>query len=150
MRWFISNTTIRFRLGHNLSIDAHLEDPNISYSLEKFDADSTRDKIQSTDTKIAAWMGVPIPEQTTLEAIEQILLDSKEFKRLEVNQVQLLIKSIILKPGKQPKGDKKVSAIHIVVSENKKAQAQKASKRFMLISQDRTIQKEYSGERLKT
>ena len=45
MGWFTSNITIQFRLGHNLSIDAILEDPNLSYSLEKFDADLTRDKI---------------------------------------------------------------------------------------------------------
>ena len=44
MGWFTSNTTIRFRLGHNLSIDVLLEDPNLGYSLEKFDADLTRDK----------------------------------------------------------------------------------------------------------
>ena len=45
MGWFTSNTTIQLKLGHNLSIDAILEDPNLSYSLEKFDADLTRDKI---------------------------------------------------------------------------------------------------------
>ena len=42
-----------------------------------------------------------------------------------MDQVQLLIKRIILKPDKQPKGNKKVSAIHVVVSEDKKAQARK-------------------------
>ena len=87
MGWFTSNTTIRFRLGHNLSIESLLEDPNLGYSLEKFDTDLTRDKIQSTDTAIAVWLGGPIPEPTTLEAVEQILLNSKEFKRLEVDQV---------------------------------------------------------------
>ena len=45
MGWFTSNTTIRFKLGHNLSIDAILEDPNLSYSLKNFEADLTRDKI---------------------------------------------------------------------------------------------------------
>ena len=52
MGWFTSNTTIRFRLGHNLSIDAILENPNLVYSLKQIDADLTRDKIQSTDTAI--------------------------------------------------------------------------------------------------
>ena len=101
MGWFTSNTTIRFRLDHNLSIDAFLEDPNLSYSLEKFDADLIRDKIQSTDTVIIEWLRGHIPEQATLEVIKQIILESKEFKRLEVNQVQLLIQRIILKPGKK-------------------------------------------------
>ena len=45
-----------FRLGHNLSIDALLEDSNFSYILKKIDADLTRDKIQSTDTAIAVWL----------------------------------------------------------------------------------------------
>ena len=124
MRWFTSNTTIRFRLDHNLSIDSLLKDPNLGYSLDKFDADFTRDKIKS----IAVWLGGPIPEQATLEVIEQIILDSKEFKRLEMDQVQLLIKCIILKPGKQPKGDKKVSAINVVVAEDKKPQTCKVLK----------------------
>ena len=101
MGWFTSNTNIRFRLDHNLSIDAFLEDPNLSYSLEKFDADLIRDKIQSTDTVIIEWLRGHIPEQATLEVIKQIILESKEFKRLEVNQVQLLIQRIILKPGKK-------------------------------------------------
>ena len=37
---------------YNLSIDDLLEDPNLSYSLDKFNADLIRDKIQSTDTAI--------------------------------------------------------------------------------------------------
>ena len=72
------------------------------------------------------WLEGPIPERVTLEAIEQILLDSKKFKRLEVDQVQLLIKRIILKPGKQSKGNKKVSTIHVVVLEDKRNQTRKA------------------------
>ena len=66
------------------------------------------------------WLGGPILERITLDAIEQILLNSKKSKRLEVDQVQLLIKRIILKPGKQSKENKKVSTIHIVVLEDKK------------------------------
>ena len=68
--WFTSNTTIIFRLGYNLSIDATLEDPNISYILDNHEADLTHDKIQSIDTTITVWLGGPISEQATLEAIE--------------------------------------------------------------------------------
>ena len=53
MGWFTSNTTIYFRLGHNLSIDAILEDPYFSFSLDNFEADLTRDNIESIDTTIA-------------------------------------------------------------------------------------------------
>ena len=90
MGWFTSNTTIHFRLSHNLSIDAILEDPYLSYSLDNFEADLTRDNIESIDTAIAVWMGGPIPEYITVEAIKQILLDSTEFKSLKVYQFQLM------------------------------------------------------------
>ena len=69
-----------------------------------------------------------IPEQATLDAIEQILLDSAKFQRLDIDQVQLMMKRIILKPGKKIKGDKRVSAIHVVVPKDKKAQTRKALK----------------------
>ena len=72
--------------------------------------------------------GGAIHEQATLETTEQILPDSMEFKRLDVDQAQLLTKRTILKPGKQPKGDKKLSKIHVVVPEGKIAQARKALK----------------------
>ena len=73
------------------------------------------------------WLG-GIPEQSTLEVIKQILLDSTEFQCLDIDQVQLIIKITILKPGKYIKGNKKVSSIHVVVPENKKAQATKSLK----------------------
>ena len=74
------------------------------------------------------WGGGVIPEQSTLEAIEHILLDSIEFQRLDIDQVQLIIKSISLKPEQQIKGDKKVCTIHVVVSEDKKTQARQSLK----------------------
>ena len=58
--WFTSNTIIRFRFGHNLSIYALFEDPNLSYILD--------DKTQSTDTVIIVWLGWSISEQALLEA----------------------------------------------------------------------------------
>ena len=95
-------------------------------------------------------MGGPIPEQVTLDAIEQIRLDSTEFKRLEVNQVQLLVRCIILKPSKQIKGDKKVSANHVVVPEDKKVQARKALKKIYQSIPRKHYPEEISGERVKT
>ena len=74
------------------------------------------------------WFGRSIPEQLTLEAIEQILLDSTEFQRIDIDQVQLIMKRIILNPGTQIKGDKKVSTIHVVVPEDKNFQAKKSLK----------------------
>ena len=85
MGWFDTNIIIRFRSGHNLSIDTILEDPNLSYILNKYEADLTRDKIQSIDKVIAVWLRRPIPEHETLETIKQILLESAEFKRLSVD-----------------------------------------------------------------
>ena len=86
--WFATSTIIRFRLGYNLSIDAILEDPHFSYTLDNYEADLTREKIQG------------IPKQSILEAIEQFLLESMEFQHLDIYQVQLIMKTIILKPGK--------------------------------------------------
>ena len=99
MGWFATHTIIRFRLGHNLAVDAILEDPNLSYILDNYEADLTCDKIQSTETAIAVWLG-GIPEQATLEERKQISLDSTEFQRLDIDQVQLMMKRIVLKPGK--------------------------------------------------
>ena len=55
--WFARSTIIRFRLGYNLSIDAILEDPHFSYTLDNYEADLTREKIQSTETAITVWLG---------------------------------------------------------------------------------------------
>ena len=82
-------------MGHNLSIDALLEDLNLGYMLDNHEADIIRDKIQNIDTTIAVWVGEYIPEQASLEVIEQILLDSSKFQRFDVDQVQLLTIRII-------------------------------------------------------
>ena len=55
--WFARSTIIRFRLGYNLSIDAILEDPHFSYTLDNYEANLTREKIQSTETAITVWLG---------------------------------------------------------------------------------------------
>ena len=79
MGWFTVNTKIRFRLGHNQTIASLLEDSNLVYILDNYEADLTKDKIQSTETTIIVWFGEPIPKQATLEAIEQTFLKSNEF-----------------------------------------------------------------------
>ena len=63
-------------MGHNQTIASLLEDPNLIYILDKA---LTKDKIQATETAIAVWLGGPITEHAILEAIEQTLLESKEF-----------------------------------------------------------------------
>ena len=73
-------------------------------------------------------VGGGIPKQSILEAIEQFLLEPMEFQHLDIDQVQLIIKSISLKPEQQIKGDKKVCTIHVVVSEDKKTQARQSLK----------------------
>ena len=72
--------------------------------------------MQSTDTAIVVWLGGSIPEQATLEVIE---LECIEFQRYKIDQEELLNKRIILKLGKQIRRDKIVSAIHVVVPEDK-------------------------------
>ena len=77
-----------------------MEDPNLSYILDNYEADVARNKIQSTETALAVWLGGLIPDQSILETIEHILLDSTQFKRLDIDQVQLTMKRIILMLGK--------------------------------------------------
>ena len=86
---------------------------------DNYEANLARDKMQSTDTAIVVWLGGSIPEQATLEVIEHTLLESKEFQRYKIDQEELLNKRIILKLGKQIRRDKIVSAIHVVVPEDK-------------------------------
>ena len=54
------------------------------------------------------WLGGPISAQETVEAIEQTLIESKEFQQYDIDQVELFNEIIILKPGKQTRGDKKI------------------------------------------
>jgi len=128
MGWFTVDRKIRFRLGHNQTISSLLEYLNLIYILDNYEAELTKDKIQSTETAIAVWLGEPVLKQATLNAIEHALLESNEFQRYDIDQVELLTKQIILKPGKQRREEKTIHAIHDVVSEDKKAQARKALK----------------------
>ena len=66
---------------------------------------------------IAVWLGGPIPEQSTLDAIERTLLESDDFQRYDIDQVKLLTKRIIIKTGKQRCEEKKAHAIHVIVPE---------------------------------
>ena len=128
MGWYTSNTTIRFRIGHNHPIDNILKDPNVIHTLDESEVELTKDKIQCTDVATSLWLGGPIPEQGTLDAIEQLLLESTAFKAHNIDQLELVNNKIILHPGRQQRGEKKVNAIHVLGPEEKKAQARKALK----------------------
>ena len=45
MRSFKAKTTIRLRLGHNQSIETLLKDPNLSYIMDNYEVELTRNKI---------------------------------------------------------------------------------------------------------
>ena len=128
MGWYPSNTTIYFRIGHNHPIDNILEDPNVIYTLDETEAELSKEKIQFIDVAKAVWLGGPISEQGILDTIAQILLESTEFKANDIDQIELVNKKIILHPGRQLSGDKKVNVTHVIVTEEKKTQARKALK----------------------
>ena len=67
-------------------------------------------------------------EQEILEAIEQILLESEEFKWYHIDQVKLGNTPILLPPGRQKKSDEKVNTIHAVAPEDRKVQARQSLK----------------------
>ena len=85
MGWFTVDRKIRFRLGHNQTISSLLEDLNLIYILDNYEAELTNDKIQSTETAIAVWLGELVLRQVTLNAIEHTLLESNDFQRYDID-----------------------------------------------------------------
>ena len=65
------------------------------------EAELIKDKIKCINTATSVWLGAFIPEQATLKAIEQTLLESKKFKSCDMSQIELITKNIILHPGNQ-------------------------------------------------
>ena len=118
--WCVSNIILRFRSVHNRQTTFLLEDHNLIYLLDMHEIDLIKNKIQYTNTATVVWLGGPIPEQATLEAIEQTLLESKEFEKYDINQVELITKNIILHPEEQARGGK-VKNVHAIVPDDRKS-----------------------------
>ena len=55
-------------------------------------------------------------------------MESAAFKVDNIDQLELVNKKIVLHPGRQQRGEKKVNAIYVMVPEAKKAQARKVLK----------------------
>ena len=130
-RWYASNNSIRFRLIHNQTIETMLEDSNLNWILEKLEVELTRDKIQSNDITTVVWLRGPILEQHTAGAIEHTLLKWEEFNIFYINQMELVVTQILLRLERQNRSDKKVKSIHMMVSENRKAQAKNCWMQFI-------------------
>ena len=95
-----------------------MEELNLIYLFDMHKVELTKDKMQCIDTATTVWLGGPIPEQFALEIIDQTLLESKEFARSYINQVEMITKGIILHTGKQEWGG---GAIHVIVPEGEKS-----------------------------
>ena len=89
-----------------------MEEPNLVYLLDMYEAELIKDKIKCINTATSVWLGAFIPEQATLKAIEQTLLESKKFKSCDMSQIELITKNIILHPGNQ--AGKGVHAVHVI------------------------------------
>ena len=88
-------------------------------------------------------------EQTILNTIEQIPLELDELRQHGLDQVELTTSKICLVKN-QSRIDRKVNAIHVLVSEEQKAQARKAFKRNLpKFTITHIIQKVFCGERWK-
>ena len=88
-------------------------------------------------------------EQTILNTIEQIPLELDELRQHGLDQVELTTSKILLVKN-QSRIDRKVNAIHVLVSEEQKAQARKAFKRNLpKFTITHIIQKVFYGERWK-
>ena len=98
------------------------------------------------ETAIAVWLGGPILEQATLEAIEQTLLESNEFQRYDNDQVELLTKRIILKLGKQRREEKKVHAFMLLSQKTKNNKLGKHYNQSISVDSTIIIQNKFNRE----
>jgi hypothetical protein len=75
-----------------------------------------KDKLQTSETVSAVWMGGPLPDEATCELIEETILDSSIFKSNGITNLELQALPVRTKKGALPKGSKRVKAVHAVCS----------------------------------
>lgn len=75
-----------------------------------------KDKLQTSETVPAVWMGGPIPDEATREMIEETILASSIFKVNGITNLEFQVLPVRIKKGALPKGSKRVKAVHAVCS----------------------------------
>jgi hypothetical protein len=107
LAWFSDLTTVRFRIGYDKPITSYLENSRFFNCVDDLEGRLIRDKLQSSSTATAVWLGGPIPESSSLDIIEDILLDSPRFRKHKISMLCLKREIIHVTPGplgrKQPK-----------------------------------------------
>jgi hypothetical protein len=80
---------LRFRVGHDKPIQFYLEHPRLFNRLKALEATLLQDKLQSAHTATAVWFAGPLPQQGTLDMIEELLLASPRFQKHDISVLHL-------------------------------------------------------------
>jgi hypothetical protein len=87
--WYSDSTELRFRLGHDKELDRYLDNSRVSNLVEEAMRTLVRDKLQTLETVSAVWFGGPIPEESTRELIEDIILESPIFQKHGITNLEI-------------------------------------------------------------
>jgi hypothetical protein len=116
--WHSDSTELRFRLGDDKELDQYLDNSRVCNVMDEAMGTLVRDKLQTSETVLAVWFGDPIPEESTRELIEDIILESPIFQKHGITNLELQNLPIRTKNGAVPKGAKRVKAIHAICSKD--------------------------------
>jgi hypothetical protein len=114
--WFADSTQIRFRIGHEKDLDKYLSSSKVCNLVEESMGLLYKDKLQTSETVPAVWMGGPIPDEATRELIKETILASSIFKSNGITNLELQVLPVRIKKGTPPKGSKRVKVVHAVCS----------------------------------
>jgi hypothetical protein len=112
--WFADSTQIRFHIGHEKDLDKYLSSSKVCNLVEESMGLLYKDKLQTSETVPAVWMGGPIPDEATQELIEETILTSSIFTSNGITNLELQVLPVRIKKGSLSKGSKRVKAVHAV------------------------------------
>jgi hypothetical protein len=128
LAWFSDLTSIRFRLGHDKLITSYLENSRVFTRVDDLESTLIKDKLQSSSTAIAVWLGGPVPQSSSLDNIADILLDSPRFKKHNISILFLSAEIMHVTPGPLGRKRPKVKGLHSHCAKTEKSRVRKLLK----------------------
>jgi hypothetical protein len=128
LAWFSNLTTVRFRLGHDKPITAYLENLRVFNRLDNLEGQLISDKLQSSSTATAVWLGGPSPASSSLDDIEDILLTSPRFQKYKISMLCLKAEIIHVTPGPLGRKQPKIKELHVLCAKSEKSCVRKLLK----------------------
>jgi hypothetical protein len=89
--WFADSMQIRFHIGHEKDLNKYLSSSKVCNLVEESMGLFYKDKLQTSETVSAVWMGGPIPDEATQELIEETILASSIFTSNGVTNLKLQV-----------------------------------------------------------